>query len=84
MSIKDLMLYLKTKEIETQIVYLRYKYTWENAWTYSNEILNVDMSVDGFYIWSSDWNEGQDDVEVLGCIAVSNVEVPCFNKGCEL
>ena len=84
MSIKDLMLYLKTKEIETQIVYLRYKYTWENAWTYSNEILNVDMSVDGFYIWSSDWNEGQEDVEVLGCIAVSNVEVPCFNKGYEL
>ena len=80
MSIKDFFKYLETKDIEDQIVYLRYKYSWEDDWTYSNQILEVDMSVDGFYIWNSDWNEGQEDVEVLGFIAVSDVEVPLFKE----
>lgn len=80
MTIKEFAKYLKTKDIETQIVYLRYKYSWEDTWTYSNEILKVDMrvDVDSFYTWMSDWNEGQEDVEILGCIAVSDVEVPLF------
>ena len=78
MSIKEFFKYLETKDIETQIVYLRYKYSWEDDWIYSNQILEVDMSVDGSYIWNSDWNEGQEDVEVLGFIAVSDVEVPLF------
>ena len=80
MNIKEFAKYLETKDIETQIVYLRYKYSWEDDWVYSNEILEVDMTVDGFYIWSSDWNEGQEDVEILGCIAVSDVEVPLFER----
>ena len=80
MSIKEFFKYLETKDIETQIVYLRYKYSWEDTWTYSNEILKVDTSVDGFYIWNSDWNEGQEDVEILGCIAVSDVGVPLFKE----
>ena len=80
MSIKEFFKYLETKDIETQIVYLRYKYSWEDDWIYSNQILEVDMSVDGFYIWQSDWNEGQEDVEVLGCIALSDVDVPLFGR----
>ena len=80
MSIKEFFKYLENKDIETQIVYLRYRYSWEDDWIYSNQILEVDMSVDGFYIWNSDWNEGQEDVEVLGCIAVSDVEVPLFEE----
>lgn len=82
MSIKEFFKYLETKDIETQIVYLRYKYSWEDTWTYSNEILKVDMrvDVDNFYTWISDWNEGQEDVEILGCIAVSDVEVPLFEE----
>lgn len=80
MSIEEFAKYLKTKDIETQIVYLRYKYSWEDTWIYSNQILEVDMNVDGFYIWQSDWNEGQEDVEVLGCIAVDDVEVPLFEE----
>lgn len=80
MSIKEFFKYLDTKNIETQIVYLRYKYSWEDTWTYSNEILEVDMNVDGFYIWLNDWNEGQEDIEVLGSIPVSDVEVPLFER----
>lgn len=78
MSIKEFFKYLETKNIETQIVYLRYKYSWEDDWIYSNQILEVD--IDGSYIWNSDWNEGQEDVEVLGFIAVSDVEVPLLEE----
>ena len=80
MSIKEFFKYLDHVPIETRIVYLRYKYSHEDCWTYSNEILEVDMNVDGFYIWLNDWNEGQQDVEILGCIAVSDVEVPLFER----
>ena len=82
MSIKEFFKHLETKDIETQIVYLRYKYSWEDTWTYSNEILKVDMRVnaDEFYTWMNDWNEGQEDIEILGCIAVSDVEVPLFER----
>lgn len=80
MDIREFFKYLETKDIETQIVYLRYKYSWEDTWTYSNEILEVDTSIDGFYIWNSDWNEGQEDIEILGYIAVSDVEVPLLRR----
>ena len=50
MSIKEFFKHLETKDIETQIVYLRYKYSWEDDWIYPNQILEVDMSVDGCYI----------------------------------
>ena len=80
MNVEEFMEHLKTKPIETQIVYLRYKHSWEDTWTYSNQILEVDMDEKDFYIWNSDWNEGQEDVEILGCVAVSDVEVPLFMK----
>lgn len=66
--------------IEDQLVYIKYKYSWETEWTYSNEILEADGSVDGYYIWLTDWDEGQEDVEILGCIAISDIEVPEFDK----
>ena len=37
---------------------------------FTNEILN-DLN----YIWNNDWNEGYDDVEVLGYISVADVDV---------
>ena len=64
--------------IEDQLVYLRYKYEWENEWQYDNELLIVDMNVEGYYCWLKDWNEGQQDVEILGCIAISDINVPMF------
>lgn len=75
MTLNEFFEWLKTQTIETMIVSLRYKYSWEEEWTYSNEILEIDFSVDSIYIWLNDWNEGQTDVEVLGCIPLSEVVV---------
>lgn len=79
MTIRKFNEYLQTlPHIEDQLVYLRYKYEWEDDWTYSNEILTVNFDVEGYYCWLKDWNEGQQDVEILGCIAVSEISVPHF------
>ena len=81
MTLDEFFEWLKTQIIETMIVSLRYKYSWEEEWTYSNEILEIDFSIssDDFYIWLNDWDEGQTDVEVLGCIPLSEVVVSPFD-----
>lgn len=82
MRMKEFKKYLESLEsIETQIVYIRYKYSWEENWTYSNEILEVDMNADGYYVLASDWNEGQEDIEILGCISLDDIFVPEFPEG---
>lgn len=78
MSIEDFNNYLKTLEvIEDQLVYMRYKYSRETNWTYSKEILIVDDVPDD-YAWLDDWFEGQEDIEILGCIPINEIDVPLF------
>ena len=74
MSLNDFFKYLEGKPIEDYIVKLRYKYSWEPDWNYSNEILECTFDLN--YIWNNDWNEGYDDVEVLGYIAVADIDIP--------
>ena len=71
--------WLETQPVEDKIVSIRYKYLHEKEWTQSNEVLEVDMSADGYYVWLNDWYEGQEDVEILGCIPVSDINVPIFD-----
>lgn len=76
MSLNDFFKYLiDEKIIESYIVKLRYKYSWEDDWNYSNEILEWEPDLTT-YVWNTDWNEGYDNVEVLGYIAVADVDVP--------
>lgn len=56
------------------IVKLKYRYSFEERYTIENQILEYDGS-ENEYIWLDDWNEGQDDVEVLGYIAVQDVQI---------
>jgi hypothetical protein len=70
--------WLETQPVEDKLVYLKYKYSHEEEWTFSNEILEVEMSVGGCYVWLNDWDEGQQDIEILGCIAISDIDVPTF------
>ena len=72
--------WLETQPIEDKLVSMRYKYSHERKWTQSNEVLEVDMSVDGNYVWLNDWDEGQEDVEILGCIPISDIDVPKFER----
>lgn len=78
MSLNDFFKYLEDKPIQDYIVKLRYKYSWEPDWNYSNEFLECAFDLN--YIWNNDWNEGYDDVEVLGYIAVADVDVPEFKE----
>lgn len=54
------------------IVRIRYKYSYETNWTYSNEYLCYHFEHDIFE-WANDWNEGQSDVEVIGYISIDNI-----------
>ena len=81
MSLKEFFEYLERQTIGTKIVYMRYKYSFETEWTYDNEILDVNSDLE--YEWFNDWNEGQQCVEILGCIDLDDVKVPLFKKGAE-
>lgn len=78
-SREDFNDYLKTLEtIEDQLVYMRYKYSWETNWTYAKELLLVDTDESEYYAWLNDWFEGQQDIEILGCIPITEIDVPLF------
>lgn len=83
MKIDEFNKWLKTQPLEDKIVCLKYKYSFEDKWTYSNEYLEVDTSIDGCYCWLYDWDEGQQDVEILGCIDVSKLDISLFVKQAE-
>lgn len=75
MLLNDFFKFLENKSIQDYIVRLRYKYFWEPDWNYSNEILEWDSDLE-YYKWCNDWDESYDEVEVLGYIAIANVNVP--------
>ena len=56
------------------IVRIRYKYSWENSYTISNEIYYFDGCA-GCWCWFDDWYEGQDIVEVIGYVADEDIIV---------
>lgn len=60
--------------ISYYIVRIRYKYSWQNFYTISNEIYYFDGEV-GCFCWFNDWNEGQDIVEVVGYVADEDIIV---------
>ena len=62
---------------EDLIVKIAYKYKWEKDYTFTNEYLQYIPCRDDWE-WLNDWNEGQQDVKVIGFISMSNVTVPAF------
>ena len=65
---------LDTLPLEDYVVRLKYKYTCEEEYTYSNELLLVNSAFG--YEWNNDWHEGQEDVEVLGWLRIDEVKIP--------
>lgn len=57
---------------EDLIVTIKYKYDWETEYITENQFLEYDGNRNA-YVWLHDWDEGQTDVTVLGCIPVSDV-----------
>ena len=55
------------------IVNIRYKYSFQDTYERSNEF--VTITPEGA-TWDMDWWEGQDDVDLMGFIALEDVYVP--------
>lgn len=83
MKESDFYEWLEAQPIEDKIVSIKYKYSHEKEWTQSNEILEVDPYCEEVYVWLNDWNEGQQDIEILGCIPVSDINVSIFDRKTE-
>ena len=62
------------------IVRVAYKYSHEKEYTITNEILTHDYPTNT-YIWENDWDEGQQDVYVLGFAKVEDIDIPGFKSG---
>ena len=61
-----------------KVVRIRYKWFEGDVWDYENELLLYNGNIDD-YEWENDWDEGQQFVEVVGCLALDLVQIPeCF------
>lgn len=77
MTLNDFYDWLKAQPLQDKLVHIIYKYPWEDNWIEANEYLEVNIDCND-YIWLKDWFEGQDDVVILGCIDVDEIEIPLF------
>ena len=80
MTIEEFNKWLKTQLCCPKLVHIRYKFKHEQVWTQENVILDIDFDLnpDDGYVWLDDWNEGQENVEILGCINICDIEIPYF------
>ncbi len=71
-SLEKFFDYMRENNLFEVIVKIRYKYSYETNYTYSNEYLCYHWDHDTFE-WANDWDEGQTDIDVLGYISVENI-----------
>lgn len=79
LSLEQFFKRLDNEPRQDYIVRLAYKYDWEDKYIIDNELLEYDGCHDD-YVWLNDWDEGQQDVKVLGYISIYDVDVPEFTK----
>lgn len=63
---------IDTEKIDDYLVWIKYKYKHEKYWDYTVEYLQY-VGSPGIYVWLNDWHEGQEDVEILGYIAICDL-----------
>lgn len=66
---------LKTMPKTDYIVKIESRFTGEDKLYIENEVLEYDYNTDDF-IWSYDWNEGQEYINIVGCIAIEDIIIP--------
>lgn len=84
MSCDEFHEFLAKSDIGDKICFIRLKYFWEAKPRYINELLVYDPDSCrpySEYCWVNDWYEGEDEVDVLGCIDVCDVVIPLFEGG---
>lgn len=73
MKSKEFYEYIETLEYGDYLVKIKYKYTFEQTYCLSNEILSIGPEE---CCWLNDWYEGQHDVYFLGMIKIDNIDIP--------
>lgn len=71
MTIQEFNSYIKTLPLQTYIVEIKMKHSYEQEYTLTNQLLVVENASQ--LVWDNDWFEGQDDVEILRCVALDDV-----------
>ena len=66
---------LKTMPKTDYIVKIESRFKSEDKLYIENEVLEYSAIIDDF-IWSYDWNEGQEYINIVGCIAIEDIIVP--------
>ena len=59
------------------IVDIRYKYSSQIVYSRSNEFVSINYNG---VTWNMDWWEGEEDVDLIGFIALEDVEVPKIER----
>jgi len=72
MTLTEFWEYLEKQPIQTYIVGIELKYDFKKDYRRINEILSVDSNCD--YVWGSDWNEGEEDVRIVWCVALDDID----------
>lgn len=57
------------------LVFMRYKYDFETEWNYSNQLFLFESDDIG-HVWQRDWDEGQQDVEILAFMRIDDIVIP--------
>lgn len=72
MTLQEFYKKIDTEKADDYLVWIKYKYNHEIHWDYIVEYLEYNGNRDE-YIWLNDWHEGQEDVEILGYIAMGDL-----------
>lgn len=64
------------------LVFMRYKYDFETEWNYSNQLFLFESDDIG-HVWQHDWDEGQQDVEILGFMKIDDVPFLFYSEECK-
>jgi len=73
MTIEEFNKYISKQPLQKYIVEIKLKYNHETEYRYTNEILTVENGYN--YVWLQDWNEGEEDVEILNCVALNDLDL---------
>ncbi len=72
MTLQVFRKYIKQLPVSNYLVKIRLKYDNEKYYRYTHELFIWNWETNE-YEWYMDWNEGEQDIEILGCIDLDDV-----------
>ena len=78
MTLKEFYKFIEDKPLGDKIVWLKYKYDYEERYDYSCQVLLYEAA--NGYSWLNDWYEMQDNVVILGYIDVDQIPYELFEE----